>query len=127
MKRKWLILLGLGLLITFLIYNYIYKEHRDISSEQAEFMVTADLLLGEFEADDQKATAKYLNKTIQVEGLISDLENQTIIIDQSVFCLLEQASKSVLKVKSHVKIKGRLIGYDDLLNEIKFDQCIIIN
>ncbi|MBT8254483.1 MAG: hypothetical protein KJN68_10965, partial [Bacteroidia bacterium] len=68
MKRKWLILLGLGLLITLLIYNYIYKEHRDISSEQAEFMVTADLLLGEFEADDQKATAKYLNKTIQVEG-----------------------------------------------------------
>jgi hypothetical protein len=27
---------------------------------------------------------------------------------------------------SLIKIKGRFIGYDDLLEEIKIDQCIIL-
>ena len=32
-----------------------------------------------------------------------------------------------LNIKQEVSIKGRIIGYDDLLEELKLDKTIIIN
>jgi hypothetical protein len=36
-----------------------------------------------------------------------------------------QVSEQVM-LNSQVKIKGRVTGYDDLLEELKLDQCLIV-
>ena len=36
-----------------------------------------------------------------------------------------ESEKKYLNTK--IKIKGRFIGYDDLLEHVKLDQCLIIN
>jgi hypothetical protein len=38
----------------------------------------------------------------------------------------ETTSLSGLKVGQEIEIKGRMIGYDDLLEEIKLDKTVII-
>lgn len=128
MKKNVIVLIFVFALIAgYLVYSYVYKSHRDIASEKGSFLVTANVIHDEFKADEQKANAKYLDRTIDVYGKISsiDLEENTIVIDEKMFALFKDKMPSNLKVASEIKIKGRFIGYDDLLGELKMDQCII--
>lgn len=126
MKKKLIIVLLIGL-IGVVIYNYIYKDHRNISTEKAEFTITSIELSNEFQIAPSDSEKKYLNKTIEISGLISEVNALNLVLNEKIFCqLLNPINESVLKGNS-IKVKGRCIGYDDLLEEIKLDQCIIMN
>ena len=124
--RKWIILI-LILIIGIAIYSYLYQDHRDIKSEQAEFVMNAKELQSEIETKPSSTEGKYLNKTIEIKGMISAIETNSITLDDIVFCQLNNVSTETLKQGQTIRIKGRFIGYDDLLEEFKLDQCIIIN
>ena len=121
--RKWIVLLIL-IITGIIVYNYIYKEHRDIESERAQFVLTSTEMMNEFMVNPSASEKKYLNKTIEVSGMITELNSNDLTLDSSIFCQFN----SVVHIdsKSSVKIKGRFIGYDDLLEEIKLDQCSIL-
>jgi len=124
--RKWIIFLVL-LIIAFIGYNYIYYAHRDIKSEPVEYSIKAIDILYEFSANPSISEHKYLNKTIAVSGKISELNKNNITLNGQVFCQFNKTVKIKIKNISQIKIKGRFIGYDDLLEQIKLDQCNIIN
>lgn len=126
-KNKILLILIFVLFVGYLIYSYVYKSHRDIASEKGSFLVTVDAVYNEFTANQQKANQKYLDKTIEVYGKISsiDYKEKTIVLDEKLFAVFNDGLPSDLKVFSGIKIKGRFIGYDDLLGELKMDQCMI--
>jgi len=126
-KNKIIFILVFVLIVGYLIYSYVYKAHRDIASEKESFLVTADAIHDEFKADEQKANQKYLDKTIDVYGKISSIDSKekTIVIDEKMFAVFKDALPADLKEHSEVKVKGRFIGYDDLLGELKMDQCAI--
>jgi len=126
MQKKILIILAL-VICGFLAYNYIYKDHRDIESETSEFTVTANQLANEFKVNSSKAETMYLNKTIEVSGNISEIKPTEITLDEKVFCLFSNANTISKQKQESITIKGRFIGYDDLLEEIKLDQCSIID
>ena len=123
--RKWIALLII-VIVTFLGYHYIYQDHRDIESETAAFTFTAEDITNEFEINPSDAESKYLNKTIIISGIITELNSNQITINDKVFCQLNNAP-NILKTNQEVTLKGRFIGYDNLLEEIKLDQCYIIN
>lgn len=122
--KKYIFLLGV-IVIALLGYNYIYKSHRDIKTEKVAFSVTSKALFDEFSSNPGGSQKKYLNKTIKVSGSVTESNTNTTTLNQNVFCIFE---KPILKPadNSMITIKGRLIGYDDLLEEIKLDQCYII-
>jgi|SRR5690606_17813968 len=122
--KKWIVVIGL-VLIVVISYNYIYQEHRNISSETPEFVVTADEIKKAFEHSSE-SEKKYLNKTIAVTGQVSDANITEVTLESIVFCQLIDSLKTTLKKNSNMKIKGRVIGYDDLLEQVKMDQCMII-
>jgi cell division protein FtsL len=122
--RKWIILL-IFLVIAIIGYNYIYQDHRSIENENAEFVLTSDNLSNEFVINSVEAEQKYLNKTIEVSGLVSELNKNNLTLDGKLFCQFTNEINAQLK--QNLKIKGRFIGYDDLLEQIKLDQCTIIN
>ncbi len=124
--RKWIIFLIL-VIIAILSYNYIYHDHRDIKSEPIEYAIKAVDILNEFSANTSDAELKYLNKTIAVSGKVSELKKKNVTLRGRVFCQFTEAIKTQIKNNSQIKIKGRFIGYDDLLEQIKLDQCNIIN
>jgi uncharacterized protein YacL len=129
MKKKISFFTLLALIIaTYFGYNYIYKDHRDISKEVANYSTTANIIFNEFKTSTTETETKYLNKTIIITGIISEITKTNLTLDNSIFCsFLNSQTNSELNSGKTVKVKGRLIGYDDLLEQVKLDQCTIIN
>lgn len=125
--RKWIIILVIAIVVSIFGYNYIYQDHRDIESEQAEFTMTSSEINQLFSENSTSAEQKFLNKTIEVSGIITDINSNDITIDDSVFCQFSNNLETALDKNENIKIKGRVIGYDDLLEQVKLDQCTIIN
>ena len=127
-KRKY-IYFGIVVLVLSIIatYNYIYQEHRNIKTEKADFYIESTVFGKEYETDTKKATEKYLDKTIQISGIITEIESDNFTLDNYVVCYGDSITikKIVLNIKLFVK--GRIIGYDELLGLIKLDQVSIIN
>lgn len=111
------------------VYFYVYQGHRDISNEKESFSVNVDTLYTEFMYDEFQANEKYLDKTISVSGKITkiDYKNKSIVINEKLFALFDNYLPVSIKPQLEVEIKGRLLGYDSLLEEIKLDQCVIVN
>lgn len=124
--KKWITLMVL-IIIGVIAYNYVFQSHRDIQAEEAAFVLTATEISNEFSINPLQSEKKYLNKTIQVSGSVSNKNNNSITLNDNVFCQFSNTIKDDLNESAPVKIKGRFIGYDDLLEEIKLDQCNIIN
>ncbi|AXG74066.1 hypothetical protein DVK85_07330 [Flavobacterium arcticum] len=105
----------------FLLYGYVYKEARNITTEDATYTVLATQLISDYEADLQAANSKYLNKTIAVQGVVTHVADSLITIDSVVFCAFDYKEK--INVDDTVTVKGRCIGYDEIFGEVKLDQC----
>lgn len=128
-KKRVVIILILLIILGFAGYAYLYQGHRDIASEKESYLVTANSIFSEFQTSEAKANQKYLDKTIEVYGKISsvDPEANSIIIDEKLFVVFKEKIKpEELMVLSNVKVKGRFIGYDDLLGELKMDECSLV-
>jgi small nuclear ribonucleoprotein (snRNP)-like protein len=110
------------------IYFYAYKGHRDIASEEASFSLDANVLIQDFTLNVDTAGKKYTNQTLNIHGLVTllDLTNNIIMINEYISVQGIQ-NISAIKKNQKITIKGRLVGYDDLLNEIVMDQAIIQN
>lgn len=126
---KKIILMVLFLLLLAGGYFYVYKEHRNIANEEVSFDIAVPALFLEYQSNESIANTKYLDKTIVVSGKVSSLntENHSIVLDEKLFATFLDKIPSTIKSNFEIKIKGRLIGYDSLLEEIKMDQCVILN
>ena len=128
MKNKFWILIVLVAIFGILGYNYIYQDHRNISTESADFTVNSKSFSEEFKDDPQNSETKYLNKTIILTGEITEINTSDITLNDVVFCnLISTLEANTLELNKTVSIKGRCIGYDDLLEQVKLDQCTLTN
>lgn len=127
MKRKLFISIGLVTLLLIIGYLYVYQDHRDIKSEQAAFVVRSTELFEEFMNDPQQSEQKYLNKTIEISGILSELSEKELTLDDHIFCQFSEPISHKFEPVALIRIKGRFIGYDDLLEQVKIDQSSIIN
>lgn len=121
---KKLIIVAVLFISIIVVYNYAYQDHRNIKDEQVSISVTAIQISQEFINNPVGSEKTYLNKTIEISGLVTAIDKNNLTLDNKVFCQL--AENQLPKENSNIKIKGRFIGYDDLLEEIKLDQCYII-
>lgn len=127
MKKK-LILTALAI-TAFGIFGYYYAWYggaRNISSEDAAFTVSSKNIIDEFDSDIEKSNTKYLEKAIAIEGTVSQISPKQVIIDQLIVCDLKESDPSIRKGQL-LTLKGRVVGYDDLMGELKLDQCSVVN
>ena len=109
----------------YFYYGFLYKEARDIESETPDFNLTTTELLQNYDSNPKKADYLYLNKTIEITGRVTKETDSVVILENTVFCLFTQKLKNKL-IKNKVTVKGKCIGYDELFQEVKLDQCTII-
>lgn len=128
MKRNIVVVFLIVILVLLAGYMYIYKGHRNIVKEEVNFSVSSDSIFTEFQENETAANSKFLDKTIVVTGNVSSIgtEPKSLVLDQKIFASFIEEVPSTLHINSKVTIKGRLIGYDSLLEEIKLDQCTIV-
>jgi hypothetical protein len=129
MKKKILILFTLLIVSLFVGYNYIYKNHRNIAVEKAEYIVSVNGLVDDFNQNDSLSNVKYLDKTIDLKGRITniDLSSNSIMIDDKMNVIFTDSIPKNISENQTINVKGRFIGYDDILEEFKMDQVSIIN
>jgi hypothetical protein len=127
-KKKTLFYLLLFAVLVFICYKYIYKEHRDVKTEEASFSISTAVLIRDFNKDEIAANKMYLDKIIAVSGNISsiDLSSNSLIIDEKFFVIFSNEIPLELQKGTNIIVKGRFIGYDELFDEFKMDQCLII-
>ncbi|MEO8535475.1 MAG: hypothetical protein ABI441_17090 [Flavobacterium sp.] len=129
MKRKRIAFIIVALLLVtsagiYFYYGFLFKEARNIESEVPDFNVAATKLLKDYESDPKIADSLYLNKTIEITGKVTKETDSVVVLENSVFCLFTQKIKQKL-IGNKVTVKGKCIGYDELFQEVKFDQCTI--
>tara|TARA_B100000809_G_scaffold266921_1_gene333027 strand:+ start:10659 stop:11036 length:378 start_codon:yes stop_codon:yes gene_type:complete len=114
-----LVLLSLG---AYFGYNYMYQEHRDIKEEKAVVSISASELVTYFNENNFE---KVLNKTVQVSGIITEIDDKNITLDDKVQCSFDTELNN-LNLNETITVKGRCIGFDELFEIAKMDQSSII-
>jgi hypothetical protein len=128
MKKKILFIAILVILIAAVaLYKFAYKDHREISTETTRFTLTVSDLDRAFTANGNTANEKYADKTLEVSGMVTafDPAANAVVLDEKLSAVLQHQVKDYPLQKS-IRIKGRFVGYDDLLDEFKMDQVTII-
>ncbi len=100
-------------------YKYLYKSHRNIETEVASVNVNANELVKMFASENSELV---LNKTVEVTGTITEMDAQSVTLDEAVQCTFSELPQN-LSLNEKITIKGRCIGYDDLFEIAKLDQC----
>jgi DNA/RNA endonuclease YhcR with UshA esterase domain len=128
-----LILGSIGAIVAYKMYN---KPHVNVSEVSVDITITAAEILKDFTMDENVANAIYLEKIIEVTGVISDIKiekEKGIIALQTnddfgnvLAHLSVDATKEIssLKEGQTVTLKGICTGY---LMDVILIKCEIIN
>lgn len=135
-KKIIIIILILGIVGAFVAYKMYNKPHVDVADSKSDIVLTADAIMTDFSSNENEANTKYLEKIIEVSGVISNLKTekgQGIIALKtnddfgSVLCHLSVASTTkmnTLKEGQTINIKGICTGY---LMDVILVKCELIN
>ena len=124
-KKAVIISIAIVLLAGFWLYKgYLYKEVRNVSEEAPAHTLTADELVYQYTGNQEKANTDYLDKTIQITGVVTQVTDSVVTLNSVIVCCFDKKPNASANSKT-VTIKGRCIGYDELFNEVKLDQCTI--
>ena len=101
-------------------------EHRNIANEKATITLSANEFYSHFENDEALATTNYLDKVVKTKGKITLVEDNAVVLNNQV--QVNFNSKEALKLKKGelLTVKGRCVGYDELLEMVKVDQATVI-
>ena len=133
--KKILLLISILVVITgagfaYYLYN---KPHQSIADETPAFVMDANILIGEYDANEKNANAKYLGKIVEVKGIIAEkskdskgnfnvtLQGPDLAGIGCEFELNAQVSVAKLKEGQEVKIKGICTG---VLMDVVMVDCV---
>lgn len=127
MKKKTYRILAIlvVILIAFSVvfYKTFYTAHRDIASEKAQVSMLASELQLNYAKDYTQANKEYADKVIEITGKITAIEEGTIVLDNMIQVDFLDTVIPNFKPGESLTVKGRCVGYDDLLEVVKIDQA----
>lgn len=121
-KNKWLVVVLFFFIGAYAAYQYAYKPHKTTEELTADFSGTTT----DFLSKVQENFNEWNNKAVELSGEITAKDENGITLNNQIYCQFRNdIDFSALKTNQPIKIKGRVIGYDDLLEELKLDKCIL--
>lgn len=112
------LILGIGLWTS---YQYVFAKPLTMDKISAVYQGEAV----DFKRLIQTDFTQWHNKVIQITGTITGIQEEGILLNQDIYCQFDDKLISAAK-NAAITVKGRVIGFDELLEEIKLSQCIII-
>ena len=122
-KSKVIIVLLLFAVVTaYTVFQYSMQPPAKIESKKVDFTGTSDEFLAKVTTD----FSAWQDKVVLITGDITNSDSNGITLSNQIYCQFrEDVDKTAIAGNQSIKLKGRVIGYDDLLEEVKLDQCII--
>ncbi|AGC78391.1 hypothetical protein LX97_02722 [Nonlabens dokdonensis] len=131
MKKIVSVIILLFLFIFIAGYLYLYQDHRDVNATVATNSFNSSELLSIFQDADIENDKEILDQVILITGVATSKSAYTVTLDDKIFIEFnhkdDETFKYIFKVNETYTIKGRCLGYDDLLEEVKMDQAILEN
>lgn len=110
-------------ILTIAVYYYVmHGGARNVSNEETAYTISSKNITDQFAANVDASNKKYLDKAIAINGIVTNVNGKEVILDNSIICNLKEVDATIQK-NQKVTLKGRVVGYDDLMGEIKLDQC----
>ena len=111
------------LVTAFVIKSVIYKPHVLIEDQSASYEGQATIFLETIKAD----VASWQDKIVVLTGIVTSKDESGLMLNSAIYCQFKDIkSLKTPRQDQEVTLKGRIIGYDDLLEELKLDKTIII-
>ena len=109
------------------LYRYVYREHRRVENLDADYTLSVARMEQEFLKDAAAANIAYGNKVVEVSGTITtvDAAAGVLTIDEKLFVQCDSPIAD-LTAGDKVRLKGRFVGFDDLLGEFRMDQAVLL-
>ncbi|MEM8763819.1 MAG: hypothetical protein AAGD88_08400 [Bacteroidota bacterium] len=106
-------------------YQYMFPEQRNILEEEVAFTLAPESLNEAFQAETQGLD--YIDQVVQTTGKVTEFDSGWIVLDNHIQAnLLPSNIDAPLSKDMVITIKGRCVGYDELLELVKVDQATII-
>lgn len=120
-----------GILAALYMYNL---KHTDMAKARPDFVITATAFQKEFEDNEAAASAKYINKIVEITGTIASVkpaDNNVINISlvtgsdlSSVICTFPAISDpSLVKAGDVITLRGECSGF---LMDVLLNNCTLI-
>lgn len=122
MNMKRIVLVGAVLALAVGVYFYV-QPPANRAEEAASAALEAEQLYATF--TDSSATKAPLNEVVSITGVVSRVEGSTVILAPGVACRLEAMGETTVSIGERVTLKGRVLGYDDMFEEVQVDFAVV--
>ncbi len=140
MLRKVIgILIALAIVGSGVVYYMMHKPHKTADGEKPVATLSADDLIDQYSGDMEGCNLKYLEKVIQVEGIVASVSTsetnekkialQTIATDELgipsniTFVMSLDQKTDEIKEGTNVVLKGICTGYN---TDVEFKQAVLV-
>jgi len=113
--------LPLVALVAFVYYTKSLKP--DYASIKPTLITDSHDLLWRFQMNEG---AELINQVVQFRGKITGFDSPLVIMDHRLICNPDSTMVDDLSIGDSTTLKGRCIGYDDLLEELRLDHVVKI-
>jgi len=113
--------LPLVALVAFVYYTKSLKP--DYASIKPTLITDSHDLLWRFQMNEG---AELINQVVQFRGKITGFDSLLVIMDHRLICNPDSTMVDDLIIGDSTTLKGRCIGYDDLLEELRLDHVVKI-
>jgi hypothetical protein len=115
---------------------YLYNEkHADMTTATPDYVISAVLLQKEFEDNETEASAKYINKILEVKGTIASIKsaennmlNISLITGSDMSLVIGTfpsiADPSKFQVGAEITLRGECSGF---LMDVLLNNCAVMN
>lgn len=126
MKKGILVIVAIIVLGGVGAYLYVFnKPHRVPANETAAYQISAEEIRNDFINNQEEANEKYVDKVVEVRGIVLEVNELGVSLDNVVSCVAGDGNTfSGIAEGDDIVIKGRVIAFDDLLEEVKMDNCV---
>lgn len=113
------VFLGLGIAIGAWQY---FRPAKDRAQDEPMTAASAGELHEILSKLPPAETHEWLNETLLIEGEVVSADQATILLSPGVACAMQPGNiGQPIAIGENVVIKGRVLGYDDLFDEVQVD------
>ena len=109
-----------SIVLLFIVTKIIYAPHEKTADVESAYKGKASDFITSINID----TTITAGIVIELSGRVTSVLDSTITIDNNIFCQFSN-QPTLINLGENVLVKGRYIGFDDIMGEVKLDNCIL--
>ena len=123
-EMNWKIFRSVIPLVALVAFAYYTKSLKpDYATKDPVLITDSNDLLWRFQMNEG---TELINQVVQFKGKVTGFDSLLIILDHRLICSPDTSLQIDIAIGDSVSLKGRCLGYDDLLEELRLDHVVKI-